>query len=114
MLINNLNDRLQTRLQKDENWVKFALSFEGILIILLIISTVYLSLYILQQQAPNNHLRRKLLRLSLTPQHHYFSHTLTDNRSLDQTTSTPAGVKEYFIPLAQVQVQQATGQMSRV
>ena len=99
MLINNLNDRLQTRLQKDENWVKFALSFEGILIILLIISTVYLSLYILQQQAPNNHLRRKLLRLSLTPQHHYFSHTLTDNRSLDQNHIHARRSQGVFYPL---------------
>lgn len=102
MVINDLNDRLQNRLQRDEGWVKFALSLEGILIILLIISTIYLSLYILQHQTPQQSSQTQVTQTESNIQTPLPSPSPTPSPTpLAKTTSVPAvnGVKEYFIPL---------------
>lgn len=101
MVINDLRDRLQNRLQRDENWVKFALSFEGVLIILLIVSTIYLSLYILQHQAPQESAKSQTTQaVTTTPTIPPSPSPTPSPTPLAKTTPIPAnGVKEYFVPL---------------
>ncbi len=113
-MLNDFRDRLvRLRLQKDEKFVSFIFSIEGLIIIFLIANIIYLNIYIfnnLSKEKPSENKSGLLTNSTSSPSSTIFPTPCIDcsNQNASTTITQPKQlstapiqntVKDYFIPL---------------